>query len=297
MENKRNIVGLGYCGMDYLCLVPRIPHDDKVQIIETLEQGGGPAATAISAAARLGAKTSFISAVGDDSRGELILKGLALEGIDTTGIKLRLGGQSPVAFCWIDENTGKRSIAWSHGTIKPLQAEEVNINSIRESGLLHLDGHHTDAAIHAAKAARKSNTAVMLDAGTIVPKIDELLSLTDIVIASEKFAENFTGEKDSEKALKKLFGKDTRFAAITLGAQGSLGFDGKTLFKQAPFTVKVVDTTGAGDVFHGAFAYRYVNGGSWKECMGFATVASALKCQKLGGRTGIPTLSEVEACL
>jgi ribokinase len=297
MKSKRKITGLGYCSIDYLCTVPRIPQDDKVQAHETMEQGGGPVATAICAAARLGAKTSFISAVGDDSRGQSILKGLALEGVDTTGIKLRIGAESPVAFCWIKDNTGHRSIVWSHGSIKPLLPEEVNVALVRDSGLLHLDGHHTDAAIYAAKIAHVSRTAVMLDAGTMVPRIDELLALADIVIASKKFSERFTGKKNAETAMKTMFTKNTKFAAVTLGAKGSIGFDGRTIYHQPSFPVEVVDTTGAGDVFHGAFAYRYATGGDWQACLRFATAVAALKCTKLGGRTGIPTLAETELFL
>ena len=165
---------------------------------------------------------------------------------------------------------------------------------LRDSGLLHLDGHHTDAAIHAAKIARDSGTAVMLDAGTMVPRIDELLVLADIVIASKKFAERFTGKEKVETALKIMFTRNTKFAVVTLGPHGSMGFDGKTFYHQPSFPVEVIDTTGAGDVFHGAFAYRYVNGGDWQACLRFATAVAALKCTKLGGRTGIPTLAETE---
>ncbi|MFA5204151.1 MAG: PfkB family carbohydrate kinase [Lentisphaeria bacterium] len=280
--------------MDYLCIIPHIPVDDKVQARETLEQGGGPAATAICAVARLGAKTSFISAVGDDFRGQAILKALAKEGVDSSNVKLRLGAESPVAFCWIQENTGKRSIAWSHGSIKPLLPEEVNVAVIRDAALLHLDGHHTDAAIHAAKIARDAGTTVSLDAGSMVPRIDELVALADLVIASEKFSERFTGDTDPVVAVKKLFTKNTKFAVVTLGDKGCIGFDGKQLYRQAALAVDVVDTTGAGDVFHGAFACQYVRGCNWQGCMRFASAVSALKCTKLGCRTGIPTRAETE---
>ncbi len=294
MKNQGNIVGLGFCGHDYLCIVPRIPVDDKVQAVKTLEQGGGPSATGVCAAARLGAKVSFIGAVGDDQRGQQILEGLAREGIDTSGMKIRLAAESPVAYCWIEESTGKRSIAWSHGSVKPLLPEEVHLMSVREAGLLHLDGHQPQAAIYAAKAARESGTTVLLDAGTLTEGIDEIIELTDIIIASELFAERYTGSKEPEDSLKKLFGKNTKFAAVTMGNKGSIGYDGKNFYHQPIFKVEVVDTTGAGDVFHGAFGYKYVNGGNWQECLRFATAVSSLKCTKFGGRTGIPTLTETE---
>ena len=297
MNERKTITGIGYCSMDCLCIVPWIPQDDKVQAEKTLEQGGGPAATAICASAKLGAKTAFISALGDDSRGQAILEGLARGNVDTTGIKLRLAAESPVAFCWIQANTGKRSIVWSHGSVAPLLPEEVNVALVRDAGLLYLDGHHTDAAIHAARIAREAGVPVMLDAGTIVPRIDELLALTDIVVASEKFAERFTKDPDVEAAVKKLFGKNMKFAAVTCGAEGSIGFDGETIYRQSAFPVKTIDTTGAGDVFHGAFAYCYINDGDWSECLRFAAAVAAMKCTKFGGRTGIPTLTEAEQFL
>ena len=293
MSQRKIITGLGYCGVDHLCIVPRIPIDDKVQAVKILEQGGGPVSTAIVAASRLGAQTVLISALGSDSRADTILKDLAREGVDTSSIKLRLGAESPVAFCWIQQDSGKRSIVWNHGSVNPLLPEEVNVKIVRESGLLHLDGHHIEAAIRAAETAREAGTVVMLDAGTIVPGIESLMELADIIIASEKFAENFTGEKDSELAVEKLFVKNTMFAAVTLGIKGSIGFAGGKLYHQAAMQVEVVDTTGAGDVFHGAFAYKYINGGKWQECMCFASAVAALKCTKLGGRTGIPDLITV----
>ena len=292
--SKNMITGLGYCGLDYLSLVPNVPIDDKVEIIQSLIQGGGPAATAACTAARLGAKTAFIGVIGDDALGQEILIEFAHSGVDTSNIKLRLSAASPKAFCWIEQNGGKRSIVWTHGTARALLAEELNVSLIEQSDLLNLDGHQTAAAIRAAEIARESGTTVLLDAGTLTDGIERLLELSDIIIASEKFAERYTGSTEPEESLKRLFSKNTKFAAVTLGNKGSIGFDGKKFYRQAAFKVEVVDTTGAGDVFHGAFAYKYVNGGAWRECLRFATAVSALKCTRFGGRTGIPTLAEVE---
>lgn len=294
---KKMITGLGYCGLDYLSLVPNIPIDDKAEIIQSLIQGGGPAATAACAAARLGAKTTFIGAIGDDVPGQEILTEFAHSGVDTSNIKLRLNAASPKAFCWIEQNSGKRSIAWTHGTARTLLPEEVNAALIKQSDLLNFDGHQTAAAIRAAEIARESGTTVLLDAGTLTDGIERLIELSDIIIASEKFAERYTGTPDTEESLKRFFGKNSKFVAVTLGNKGSIGFDGKKFYRQAAFAVEVVDTTGAGDVFHGAFAYKYVNGGGWNECLRFAAAVSALKCTKFGGRTGIPDLQTVEKFL
>ena len=295
MSTHAQITGIGYCGMDYLCIVPHIPLDDKVEIVDSLIQGGGPAVTAIVAAARLGAQTAFCGTVGDDERGAQILNGLAAEDIDTRGVKIRKKAASPAGFCWIDKKTGKRSIAWTRGSARALAPREIDRAVIKNSSVLHLDGHQTQAAIAAAKYARKHGVAVSIDAGTIVPGIDELLALADIVIASEKFALRYTGATSPEAATKKLFTAGCRFAGVTLGKAGSLGFDGTNRFRCPPFDAgNVVDTTGAGDVYHGAFAFAYAQGRTWPECMRFATVVAAVKCTKLGGRTGIPDLKTTE---
>ena len=297
MSKPYDIIGLGYCGLDYLCLVPRIPVDDKVETLANLTQGGGPAATATFAAARLGAKTAFIGATGDDERGRSILTGLRDGGVNTDAIAIRSGTESPAAFCWTEKSTGHRSIVWTRGGVKPLSPEETDFTMIKSAKILHLDGHQTATALHAAQIARKNGVTVSIDAGTIVPDIEKLLALADIVIASEKFAERLTGDVNPEKSVRKLFCGNCRFAAVTMGIHGSIGFDGRTIFEKPAFKVKVVDTTGAGDVFHGAFAYRYLNGGNWSECLCFAAAVAALKCTGFGGRTGIPTLAETERFL
>ena len=298
MSTHAQITGIGYCGMDYLCIVPHIPLDDKVEIVDSLIQGGGPAVTAIVAAARLGARTAFCGAVGDDERGAQIVNGLTAEGVDTAGVKRRRGAESPAGFCWIDQKSGKRSIAWTRGSARALAPREIDRAVIKNSAVLHLDGHQTQAAIAAAKCAKKHGVTVSIDAGTILPGIDELLALSDIVIASEKFAARYTGETSPVNAVAKLFAAGCRFAGVTLGKAGSLGFDGTRTLSCPPFDVgKVADTTGAGDVYHGAFAFAYAQGRTWPECMRFATVVAAVKCTKLGGRTGIPDLKTTEKLL
>jgi ribokinase len=294
MSPAPHIEGIGYCGLDYLCRVPRVPLDDKVELAESLIQGGGPCATALVAAARLGADTAFCGTVGDDERGAQILRGLAENGVDTSGVRTRRNAVSPVSFCWIDAKTRGRSIAWSRGTARPLGPREIDRARLMRSDVLHLDGHQTRAALAAAAIARAHGVTVSIDAGTLVPEIDDLLARCDLIIASENFVARYTGEPSPRNALKRLFAGPCRFAAVTLGKKGSLGFDGKRFFRCPPFDVKVVDTTGAGDVYHGAFVFAYAQGRAWPECMRFATVVAALKCTAFGGRTGIPDLKTTE---
>lgn len=298
MTQAFEIIGMGYASQDNLVIVPRIPLDDKVEIISSLLQGGGPGATATVAAARLGARTAFIGAIGDDERGMAILDEFRREGVNVDFVFTQQGVVSPAAYCWIDSRSSSRSIAWTRGGISPLSEDLPPADEIRAAKLLHLDGHHTRAAIAAAEIAKKAGTTISLDAGTILDGMGQLVELADIVIASEVFAREFTGEADLNKAARRLHrcGK-TKFAGVTAGKNGSIGFDGIHEYHQASFAVEVVDTTGAGDVYHGAFAYQHLKGGDWSECMRFASAVAAMKCMELGGRSGIPTQLRAEQFL
>ncbi|MBM3852293.1 MAG: hypothetical protein FJ399_03965 [Verrucomicrobia bacterium] len=295
--SRFDIIGLGFCSWDYVCAVPRVPLDGKVEIQRRLNQGGGPAATATFAAQRLGGRTAFIGVVGDDDCGRGILQELRGGGVDVCGVAIRPGAESAVTFCWAEQETGGRSIAWGRGSAAPLQPAEVDLAMVRASRALHLDGLQTAAALHAAAAARAAGVTVCLDAGTLVPRIEELIAQCDIVIAAEIFARRFCGTKEPEEAVLDLHRRGPRLTAVTQGAKGSVGFDGKELVRVPAFPVEVVDTTGAGDVYHGAFLLRQLEGASLGEAMRFAAGAAALKCEALGGRTGIPTRDRLDEFL
>ncbi|MCK9412933.1 MAG: PfkB family carbohydrate kinase [Prolixibacteraceae bacterium] len=287
------IAGLGFCGLDYLSILPHIPVDEKVEIIQSLVQGGGPAATAIVTAARLGARTAFIGAVGNDDRGSAIIDGLKLENVDTGNIQMKAGKESPAAFCWIEKESGKRSIAWTKGTSLPLDVSKVDPEFIKSLKLLHLDGHNTEAAIKAACIAKENGVIVSLDAGTLLPDIEKLVALADICIASESFARKYTGESDIQKAAEVLFKSGCIVAAVTSGKNGVFAVTANGTIKKDAFQVPVIDTTGAGDVFHGAFAFAYIQGWAYDYALDFASATAALKCTEFGGRTGIPSADKV----
>lgn len=290
---------LGFASTDYLSLLPYIPMDDKVQMLEHLVQGGGPAATSAVAAARLGVKSAFAGIVGDDEPGKWLLRDFQKENVDISGIRVRENASSPVAYCWIDAPSGKRSVAWTRGSLTELQAEEVDKDAIQKAKMLHLDGHNPKGALEAAKFAASHHIPVNLDAGTLRDGLVELLPYVDILIASENFARQFSGEEDLEKALHKLASVGAEVTGVTMGSNGSMVLEretGKILHVPA-FQVKVVDTTGAGDVFHAAFGVRYLETKDLAECLRFASAVSAIKCGKLGGRSGIPSREETDQFL
>ena len=292
-----DFVGLGFCSNDYLSLLPEIPVDNKVQMLEHLVQGGGPAATATVAAARLGVSAAFIGTVGDDEPGKWILRDFAAENVSTRGLVVRHGMTSPIAYCWIDAPTGQRSVAWTRGTLSELKPEEVDMELVRHAKLLHIDGHNPAGALAACREAKKSGVIVNFDAGTLRDGVPELLPYVDILIASEKFARQYSGQDDLEKALFKLETVGATVTGVTMGDRGSMVLDNGKILHVPAFKIKPVDTTGAGDVYHAAFGVRYLETRDLAECMRFASAVSALKCLKLGGRAGIPTRAEVEKFL
>lgn len=303
-ERTYDFVGLGYTGMDTTCLLPRIPLDEKVRIERLIRQGGGPASTATVAAARLGLRTALVSAAGDDADGREIISQLRAEGIETCFVRLESGAASPSAYCWIDAGTGKRSIAWSMGTVSYLEADAVDVAAFADTHALHLDSHHPAIAARAAAAVHALGGTVFLDAGTCNERTCDLIPSCDVVIASEPFARDLIGRDDPEAAIFRLYELGAAWAGVTLGSAGSVVGDGERILRRPCFPVSpIVDTTGAGDVYHGAFAARYVEflkageNPDLEECMRSATMVAGLKCRQLGGRTGIPTRAELNAFL
>lgn len=299
MTKKFDFTGLGFCSNDYIALLPEIPLDSKVKMLEHLIQGGGPAATSTVAASRLGLKAAFISSVGDDDAGKKIIADFDTEKVFTKSIQIRSGKTSPVAYCWTDAPTGKRSVAWTSGDLVEVTPDEIDYELIAASRVLHLDGHHTRAALAAAKFAKANGVLVNMDAGTLRDGVPELLTYTDILIASEEFARRITGINDLDKAIFKLAEYGAKVTGITMGELGSMVLTPeKSILRCPAFKLeKVVDTTGAGDVYHTGFCVRYLETDDLMECMRFGSAVSALKCGKLGGRTGIPNRNEVDLFL
>lgn len=292
MVQTIDMLGIGYCGMDTFCLLPRIPLDEKVPIQKMLVQSGGPAATATVTATRLGLSAAFAGAVGDDVNASLIVDAFESEQVQTQFMIKRCNAQSATAICWIDQLTGKRSIAWTHGDAAEIDPQELKLGWLDGVRAIHCDGHQLSVALHAACYAKEHGIPVFLDAGTILPGIDELIARSTVVFASETFAIDYTGKNDFEDAVMALHALGPQWAGVTRGNKGSLGFDGQQMHHVRAVEVEVVDTTGAGDAFHGAIVARYVmqpsNERSLLDCMRYASVVAALNCRELGGRTAIP---------
>jgi sulfofructose kinase len=290
--DKIELLGIGFCAVDYVGIVPFIPIDSKVEIRNLKEQCGGASATAIFTASKLGSNAGFIGKVGDDAHGRRIIEDFKKENIDISGILIEKNATSAVTFVWIEEKTGKRSIAWNLGSKKPLKPEELTETGIRSIKVIHLDGHENQAAIRAIKIAKNNGIKVSLDGGSMTPNIDKIIEYTDFLIVSEEFAKKFTGMQKKENYLKKLMENEPDMVIVTHGKDGYYGYIGDKYIEKGSFEVDVVDTTGAGDVFHGAFLYGYIKNMGLEKSLEFASAVAALKCTKFGVRSAIPSYKQ-----
>jgi len=289
-----NVTGLGQCSLDYLSLVDIYPENDtKKEVLAWHEQGGGPVATALVALSRLGIKCNFFGVVGDDEAGEKIRRSLSGEGVEVKGLITRKGSSSQLAFIAVERHTAKRTIFWKRPSGMPLQPEELRNDFLQGCGFLLIDGLMMEASLAAAKKARDLNIPVMLDAGSARLGMLELARLCDYVVASEVFAKGLKWELTAESLQKERESLGVKALTITLGEQGSMTASEGQVFIMPAFRVDAVDTTGAGDVFHGGYIYGLLKGWDLRRTVRFASALAAIKCMRLGGRTGIPSLSEV----
>ena len=291
------VVGLGQACVDFLGRVPRFPkEDDKVELLDLHRQCGGPASTALVTLSRLGVACSFLGAISDDPFGADIVQGLKDEGVDASFLKVLPGYSSQFAFIAISRNSGKRTVFWHRGSVPHLTKDQIDLSPFSRAEILHLDGLMIEASLEAVKQAKARGLTVVLDAGTMRERSLELASVVDVLIASARFADPLVGSgAKPEKALDALCPLGPKAVVMTLGRKGSLGWDGNKLARQDAFPVEAVDTTGAGDVYHGGYVYGLLQGWPMKECMRFASAVAALKCKEVGARKGIPSLKEVKA--
>lgn len=297
-----NVIGIGQCSLDYLFIVDSYPQPDtKKEIIDWAVSGGGPVATALVSLSRLGVKCHFYGIIGDDESGGKIEESLVTEGVDVKGLLKRQDSTSQIAFIVVEKGSGRRTIFWKRPSGKPLQIEEIPDNFLNNADFLLLDGLMSEVSLYAAKKAKEKNIPVMLDAGKMRGGMIEIASMCDYVVASEEFGRELIGVNDlsenplsQKRALFKIKSLGAKACTITLGDKGSITLAGWEIFHVPAFKVDVVDTTGAGDVFHGGYIYGLLEGWDIRNIVRFATAFAGLKCRKLGGRAGIPSLEEIK---
>ncbi len=287
------VVGIGQCSWDYLAMVDSFPDNDtKAEVSDWQEQGGGPVATALVTLARLGIPCDFHGVVGDDPEGEKIRESLHNEGIGISGLVRREQALSQKAFIAIEKRSAKRTIFWERPSGMPLLPAELPEYPFDDCCFLLLDGLMSEISLFATEKARDLGIPVMLDAGKVRPGMLETAGLCDYLVASEQFARDlgWTGTPaDFQQQAKEL---GAPVVTITLGAQGSITFRNSEIITTPAFQVKALDTTGAGDVFHGAYIFGLLRGLDLADTIRFASAVAAMKCRHIGGRSGIPDIPE-----
>ncbi|MFC1655786.1 carbohydrate kinase family protein [Patescibacteria group bacterium] len=288
-----DVVGIGGTTLDHLNIVDHFPEKDE-KIVPTFSsiQGGGQAANAIACLARLGAKTSFIGTVGKGALGQCSIETLKEEGVDT-GCVVVQEDKAPALSSIIIEN-GSRTIIADRGDLEEMKLCDEMYETIKNAKFIHSDAHFPEENLKLVKFARENGVKTCVDAEPHTPNSEEFVHHADILIVSRRFVEEKFGQ-DYEKALKDFIGFGAEIAIITLGKYGAIGMQkGDTQCTTVPeYDVgEIVDTTGAGDVFHGAFLYGLVQGWDFRKNMLFSNVCAGLKCKKIGGRLGMPTLEE-----
>jgi sulfofructose kinase len=289
------VVGVGINATDTIVRLPHFPApDSKVEIIGTDVKAGGQVASAMVACQRWGLSARYIGKIGDDVAGGFQVAEMASEGVETHWITAK-GCMSQSAFILVDERTGERTVLWKREPKVALRSKDLRRNWIAGASALLVDGHDTAAAAQAARWARAEKIPVVGDFDNRYPEVEALLEYVNFPITSKDFPERLTGEGDLLKSLPKIHAQfKCHLIAATLGRLGVLAWDGAQFILSRGFVVKSVDTTGAGDVFHGAFVFGLVRRWTVEEILEFGCAAAALNCTAAGARGGIAALSDID---
>ncbi len=295
--NKRlYCLGLGIAPADLLLQIAAYPGAGaKIDALSMPFQGGGPIPTAMVTLARLGLKPGLVAAVGNDIFGRFVIGELEKEGVETSFIMTKKN-PTALALGWVEKGSGRRTIVLNREiTVHP---RDLNLQSLPSVRAVHLDGRDLPACLKLARWAKKNGATVVFDIGSKRNDVTAILPLVDHLICAEDFTLLYTGAKKASEAINRLGKICPGTIVITSGIKGA---DGKEpdgdFIRQKAFKIKAIDTTGAGDVYHGAYIYGLLKGWNLKRRMQFAAAAAALKCRRPGGRLGIPTLKQVQAFL
>jgi sugar/nucleoside kinase (ribokinase family) len=290
-EKIPRIDGAGVCCLDHIFVAPQITWGGTAAVEEYRVQGGGLVATALVAAARLGASCCLFSFLSPDEAGAQVASELAAEGIKLDGVAGIPQGISPFSFIHVDSRSGERTI-FHRPAVGLERAVLPGLGRIAECDVLLVDDYYPDLALAAARRARQSGIPVVADLTVNLNNCPDLFREIDVLIAPRAFASQLGHGDDLPEALRAIHRLGPVTAMITLGREGYVYSTPHGPGRGRAFKVAAVDTTGAGDAFHGAFAYGLARRWELPRCAEFAAAVAAIKCTKPGGRTGLPTLPQ-----
>jgi sulfofructose kinase len=295
---RSDVVGIGANSIDFVNVVPAFPRPEgwhsKMRIRRHVASCGGQTATTMATCARFGLRARYVGAVGQDDNGLRVQAELPRYGIDTSSLVVRQG-RNQYAVIVIDEQTGERAVLWDRDDLLRMRDEDVPLDVINSTRLLHVDDVDQGAAIRAARHARSVGIPVTSDLDRMTDRTEELVMAVSCAIFADGLPEQLTGERDHERALRRLRRRHDGLLVVTVGRHGAVALDGDRFVVSPGFSVKAVDTTGSGDVFRGGFIYGLLHGWPFDQTLRLANAAAALACTRLGAMAGIPSLDEVLA--
>ncbi|MCP5098692.1 MAG: carbohydrate kinase [Chloroflexi bacterium] len=289
-----DVLCIGMTTYDLTFSVDRHPQmDEKLFASGFVGCGGGPAANAAMTMVRLGGTAVFSGYLGHDTFGDLHWQELVQAGVNTDWI-VRGNDPTPIATI-IAKPDGQRALVVYRGTTMPLAADAVDFTHLSPK-LILFDGREPHLSLPLAQRAKQDGIPTMLDAGSVHFGTKLLMGEVDYLICSEKFACQFSGQTDENVALQQL-SQHAPTVVVTVGARGVVWRHEGENGRLPAFPVHAIDSTGAGDTFHGAMAYALTQQMAWHDTLHFASAAAALCCTKYGARHGIPTLAAVRELL
>lgn len=295
-----DVVGVGANSVDYVYRLPDFPAPEgpasKLRILQHALSPGGQTATTLCTCAAMGLEPTYVGAAGNDDNGELIRDELTNRSVDVSHLAIR-DTDNAFAVILLNEKQAERVVLWHRKSELDLEPEEIDPDLISGARLVHVDDVDEGAAILAASLAYASGIPVTSDIERVGARTRELLSFVTIPIFAEHVLEALTGEKDFERGLRAVKAAHHDMVCVTLGARGAMMLSGDRLYRVAGIPVDVVDSTGAGDVFRGAFIASLLRGDGPQDILRFANLAAALSCTRPGAIGGIPALAEIQALL
>ncbi len=294
---KVDLVGVGLNATDTLIPLSEFPaRGSKIEYTTETVMPGGQVASTVVACQTWGLNTRYVGKLGDDDAATLHSREFARLGVDARLIQVP-GTASPKSLILVDWD-GERTVLCRRDERLILQPQELQQEWIVNARALHVDGHDTAAATLAAQWAREAGVPVVADLDEIYPGVEDLIRNIDYLIVSRDFPYRLTGESNLEKALRLIQNSyGCRLAACTLGTDGVLAWNGKELRHSPAYRVRVVDTTGAGDIFHAGFIYALLQGWPLDRQLDFSCAAAAMNCMAAGARGGIQSVDAIETLM
>ena len=299
--SKVDLVGVGLNATDTVIPLSTYPaRGSKTEYSTVSTLPGGQVATTVVACQHWGLRTRYVGKLGDDLAATLHREAFSHAGPDT-GVDTRIitvpGAPSAQSLILVDAQ-GERTVLIRRDERLVLRPADLDRESIINARALHVDGYDTEAAILATTWARAAGVPIIADLDELYPNVEELIANVDYLIVSRDFPTRFMAEPDLEQALRKMQRRySSRLAAATLGEEGVLAFDGKRIQHTPAFRVPVIDTTGAGDIFHAGFIYGLLQDWSLDRQLEFACAAAALNCTAVGARGGIHSLDDIASLI